>query len=146
VSDELSEAEPLTVEFSGESFAIADKIGLMPLMRFAKTAKAGADSEDLEGLVAMYDLLEQVIDPADWDRFVNVASRDRVDGETLMSVVGKAIKAMTGRPTQRSSDSSDGPTSIPGNSAGDSSSQVVARLEEQGRPDLALVVEMARSA
>ena len=139
-------SDDLTVEFAGEEFAMADRIGLMPLMRFAKTAKAGADTQDLDGLVAMYDLLEQCIDPADWPRFQETANRERADGEQLMAVVGKVFQALAARPTRRSSDSSDGPTTTPANSAGDFSSQVVERLEQQGRPDLALVVEMANSA
>ena len=50
-----------TVEFLGEEFAIADKIGLMPLMRFAHAAKSGLDSADMEGMAAMYDMLRQCI-------------------------------------------------------------------------------------
>jgi len=50
-----------TVEFLGVQFAIADKIGLMPLMRFAHAAKSGLDSADLEGMAAMYDMLRQCI-------------------------------------------------------------------------------------
>jgi len=53
--------KPRTVEFLGEEFAIADKIGLMPLMRFAHAAKSGLDSADLEGMAAMYDMLRQCI-------------------------------------------------------------------------------------
>jgi len=60
--------EVRTVEFMGEEFAIADKIGLMPLMRFAHAAKSGLDSADLEGMAAMYDMLRQCI--ADEPAFV----------------------------------------------------------------------------
>jgi hypothetical protein len=49
------------VDFLGRKFAIADKIGLMPLMRFAHAAKSGLDSADLEGMAAMYDMLRQCI-------------------------------------------------------------------------------------
>jgi hypothetical protein len=41
-----------TVECLGERYRIGDKIGLMPLMRFAHSAKQGVDSGDLEGLSA----------------------------------------------------------------------------------------------
>ena len=54
-------ADVRTVEFMGVEFAIADKIGLMPLMRFAHAAKSGLDSADLEGMAAMYDMLRQCI-------------------------------------------------------------------------------------
>lgn len=58
------EPEPVDVrhvEFLGKDFAIADKIGLMPLMRFAHAAKSGLDSDDMEGMAAMYDMLRQAI-------------------------------------------------------------------------------------
>jgi hypothetical protein len=55
------EPEVRRVEFLGSEFAIADKIGLMPLMRFAHAAKSGLDSADLEGMAAMYDMLRQCI-------------------------------------------------------------------------------------
>lgn len=49
------------VEFLGARFAIASKIGLMPLMRFAHASKSGLDSADMEGMAAMYDMLRQCI-------------------------------------------------------------------------------------
>lgn len=134
------------IEFAGESFLTADKIGLMPLMKFARTAKGGADSGDLDGLLAMYDLLEQVIAPADWERFQSVAGRERADGEQLMAVVGAVFAALAGRPTQRSSDSSDGPTTTQPKSGDVSYLRVVERLEQEGRPGLALAVQMSNEA
>lgn len=47
-----------TVEFHGETYRIADRIGLAPLMRFAKLAAASADL-DVAALAVMYDVLEQ---------------------------------------------------------------------------------------
>jgi len=132
------------IDFGGEKFTVADKIGLMPLMRFAKTAQGGVDSSDMAGLSAMYDLLQQCIADADWDRFQSVANKVRADGEELMGVVKDVMEELTARPTSRPSDSSDGPKSTPRNSEGDSSLRVVQRLEEKGRPDLALMVEMAQ--
>jgi hypothetical protein len=55
------EPEVRRVEFLGKEFAIASKIGLMPLMRFAHAAKSGLDSDDMEGMAAMYDMLRQAI-------------------------------------------------------------------------------------
>jgi hypothetical protein len=131
------------IQFGGETFAVAERIGTMPLMQFAKIAKGGTDSDTMAGFTALYDLLEQCIDPADWQRFQDVATRTRADSKDLMTVIGRAVGAMTDRPTLRPSDSSDGPASTPPNSAGDLSSRVVQRLEEQGRPDQAFMVRMA---
>lgn len=135
-----------TIEFFGEEYHIAEKVGLMPLMRFAKIAQAGVETNDMDGLAAMYDLLEQCLTEQDWDRFVVAATKHRADGDELMVVVKEAIERMAERPTQRSSDSSDGPPSTSPSSTDDSSSQAIRRLEQQGRPDLANVVQMAREA
>jgi hypothetical protein len=133
------------IEFEGERFGMAEAIGAMPLMRFAKVAKSGADSNNMDGLVAMYDLLEQCIEPAEWVRFQAHADKTRADGEKLMTVVGKVFEALSERPTGRPSASSGGPKSIKRKSAsgGAPSSKVVRRLEKSGRPDLALMVTLA---
>lgn len=132
------------VEFAGERFTIADRIGLMPLMRFAKVAQRGVDSNELEGLTAMYDLLEQCIADQDWQRFQAHADKVRADGDQLMAVVKDVMEALSRRPTSRPSDSSDGPSTASTSSAVDSSSQVIARLEREGRPSLALMVQRAQ--
>jgi hypothetical protein len=133
-----------SVEFGGETFTTADRIGLMPLMRFAKVAKAGVDSASMEGLAAMYDMLEQCIAPQDWPRFVEAANRTHADGDELMAVVARVFEVLTERPTSRPSDSSDGPSTTPRASEGGLSSRVAERLE--GRPDLQLMVMRAQQA
>jgi hypothetical protein len=132
------------VEFCGERFTVADRIGAMPLMRFAKVAQGGVDSGDMAGLAAMYDLLEQVIDPKDWNRFQATADRARVDGDELMMFVAKVMKQITDRPTEQPSDSSDGLPTTGVNSTAGSSSPVISRLK--GRPDLQLMVLQAQEA
>lgn len=134
------------IDFAGQSFAMADKIGLMPLMRFAKAAKDGADSDSLDGILAMYALLEQCVAPDDWDRFQDAADKARSDGEELMAVVGFVIGELSARPTSRPSDSSDGPTTTQPKSGDASYLRVVERLEAEGRPGLALAVELANEA
>jgi hypothetical protein len=134
------------IEFEGERFGMAEAIGAMPLMRFAKVAKSGADSNNMDGLVAMYDLLEQCIAPSEWVRFQAHADKTRADGEKLMGVVGKVFEALSERPTGRPSDSSGGPKSTKRNSAGGSSSKVIKRYEKKGRPDLALMITLADEA
>ena len=114
----------------------------MPLMRFAKVAKAGVDAEDLDGLAALYDLLEQCIHDDEWTRFQETADRTRADGEELMAVIGKVFEALAARPTSLPSDSSAGQPTTPQRSASEDTSylRVVQRLEAQGRPDQALIV------
>lgn len=139
------------VEFGGEKFRTADAIGLMALMRFAHVARSGTDANDLAGLAAMYDLLEQCFPEAEFERFQQVALRTKAKGDELMGVVGKVIEAISARPTGRPSDSSDGPISIEPSSGDVSSSaepahlRVVKHWEEKGRPDVAYMVQMAQA-
>lgn len=128
------------VEFCGEDFRVADKVGAMALMRFAKVAQSGVDSSTLAGMAALYDVLAQMIHPDDWPRFEAHADRQHAEGDELLGVVQDVFAAMAGRPTGRSSDSSGGPQIIEPSSTAGSSSPVIARLNGQGRPDLALLV------
>lgn len=137
------------VEFGGETFRTADSIGLMALMRFAHVAKGGTDSNDMAGLAAMYDLLEQCFPAEEFDRFQQVALRTKAKGDELMAVVGKVVEAISARPTGRPSDSSAGPAVIEPSSGDASSSEaphlrVVRHWEEKGRPDVAFMVQMAQ--
>jgi hypothetical protein len=134
------------VEFAGAQFTVAEKIGLMPLMRFAKVAKAGADANDMDSLAALYDLLEQCIAPSDWHRFEATADESRADGDALMGLVRQVFAVLAERPTSLPSDSSGGQTSTPQNSADASYLRVVKRLEAEGRPDTALIVQMANES
>lgn len=129
-----------TVDFFGADFRVAERVGLMPMMRFAVLAKTGIDANEMEALAAMHDLLKNCIADDEWDRFERHAVDHRADGDDLMQVVGKVMAVLADRPTKRSSDSSDGPRVIEPFSTDDSSSRVVDRLNEQGRPDLALIV------
>jgi hypothetical protein len=129
------------VSFMGAEFAIADKIGLMPVMKLAKAAKSGLDSADMEGLAAMHDMLEQCIADDDWPRFEDHATKTHADHEELLQVVKDVTVILTGRPTSRPSDSSDGPKQTSPTSVEDSSSlEVVRRLKSQGRQDLGMAV------
>lgn len=128
------------VTFYGETFTTSERVGLMPLMRYAAAEKSG---DYMGGLVALHDLLEQCIDPAEWGRFQLVAERERADEDALTDVVRDVIEALATRPTERSSDSSDGPVTV---TSPDAASRLVSDFESKGRPDLALLVTQAASA
>lgn len=115
------------IEFHGEQFLIEDKVGLMPLLRFAHASKAGLDSSDMDGLAAMYDLLADCFPAADWERFQRAATAHKSDAEELFGIVKQVIEAMTERPTGRPADSPAGPTPTGESSEGVSSS-VAPRL------------------
>jgi hypothetical protein len=158
------------IEFRGETYRVAEKIGLAPLIRFGKLAKSGADSGDMGSLAVMYDVLDQCFaskcdacgswdqaalltrdeakaccdkrSPAtvEFDRFMDAATAGRWDDEEILEVVGKVMEALADRPTGRPSVSSDGPSTASTNFEDASSLRAQRRLEAVGRADLAVAV------
>ncbi|MFI6228633.1 hypothetical protein ACIBCR_15130 [Micromonospora echinospora] len=118
------------VELLGRKFRIAEKVGLMPLMRFAVAAKAGANADDMESLAAMYGVLKDCIDPNEWPAFEQHAMDTKADGEDLFKVVAEAIHVLSARPTQRPTVSSDGPPTTSPSSKEPSSVRVPDGIEE----------------
>jgi hypothetical protein len=108
--------------FMGRPFKIADRFGLMPLIRFGYLSKKGLDAADEEGLAAMYDVIRQAIAPEDWEAFMDHAADTRADADDLLGAVSEAIQVISSRPTRRPSDSSDGPPAIETSSSDVSSS------------------------
>jgi hypothetical protein len=155
-SDDVAQLVP-TVELAGQRFRVREQgVSLLALMKFATIAKSGKTSDDMEGLAALYRLLQTCIAEDDWQAFEDHANATGADGEALMHVVTDAVQAAAARPTQPRSLSPGGPSTTGGSSAGGSSSpassyrqgdpRVQADLEARGRPDLALVVKRARQA
>jgi hypothetical protein len=134
-----------TVECMGGHYLIGDKVGLMPLMRFASASKAGIDSSEMEGLVAMYDMLRDCIHPDDWDRFERDMTVKQAEGDDMMPVVGRVIEMLTARPTKRASASSPGPSSTTGPSTDGSSPPMPAvRRVPAGADELIPVADLGR--
>lgn len=123
-----------TVEFMGERFRIAGKIGLMPLLKFS--AHADMSTSDPGALAAMYSMLKDCIecgkpgcgkcpaceagderdcaesDPGDWKRFEQHAIDTKADADELLDVITRVIELISGRPTEQPSTSSPGRQSI----------------------------------
>jgi hypothetical protein len=129
------------VTFHGEAFTVRDVIPEMAIMRFADVAVRGVSSHDMEGRAAMYVLLKACLAEDDWPRFEQLAIAKNATHEDYWQVVQDVMVALTERPMERPSDSSDGPTVTSPKSEDDSSSRVIRKLEAQGRPDWALVVK-----
>lgn len=134
-----------TVEFLGRHFRIAEKIGLMPLLKFS--AFADVATNDPRALGAMYAMLRDCIYPGhpgcgecadckngsemacseydrgDWAAFEDHAMATRADADQLLDVVSKVMELMTGRPTRQPGSSSAGPRRISGGSTGSSSAR-----------------------
>lgn len=135
-----------TIEFCGEQLRLADKVGMMPVMRLARVQQRVAhlaepsDADVAEVMVAMLDVVEQCLADEEHARFEHLATVHRVGTTEIEEFLGRVMMAVADRPTSRSSDSSGGPRTIEPTSTAGSSSPVIDRLNAQGRPDLALVV------
>lgn len=154
--DDAADVRP-TVELNGKRFPVREQgVSLLALMKFATVAKKGKTSDDMEGLAALYALLQSCVDPASWDEFEDHANHTGAKGEDLMGVVRDAVQALAARPTQPLSASPGGQQTTAASSAGASSSRAASvpmgsravqeDLERRGRPDVALVVMRAREA
>lgn len=108
------------VEFYDQKFRLAERVGIMPMLAFGNASKQGLDSNDMEGLSAMYRLIRSVIhrpplldehgqrvvdesgkglrDESEWLRFEQVAEDELAEGEDIMEFVNKAMEVMSARP------------------------------------------------
>jgi hypothetical protein len=142
-----------TIEFMGRRFRLAESIGLMPLMAFAIAQKNGLDSDDLDGLAAMYALIRDTVDqtrvqsldadgqpafdsvgepiwdgPSDWQRFERHAVETKADGEDLMDFIGRAMGVISARPRKpRGGSSTSRPNTSPTSKASSSSPAIPAQ-------------------
>jgi hypothetical protein len=146
------------LEFYGEKFRLADKVGLAPMIRFGAAANRGLDSDDMEGLAAMYSLIRSVIhrppligddgrqqvdangkklrDETQWNRFLEIAEDELADGDDIMAFVNRAMEVMAARPTKPREISSGGSRATSASSRAASSSQAM-------HPDMAGLTPVA---
>lgn len=141
-----ADAEPVetTFDWLGESFRMADRIGRMPALRFAKIASLGVDGSEMDGMAAMYDLIKACVHPSDWHRFEAHADTQAASEDDLWGAIHLILAGQASRPTSRPSDSSDGPSATEPNSTSTPAGRAIARLD--GRPDLQLAVVRAAEA
>lgn len=122
------EVEPDTFLFCGQEFTVASEVNIIAIGRFQKAATSGADTEDPESLPLLVDTMASCVIEEDEKRFLDLASKRRVDAEVLLKILGAVMEAQAGRPTQRPADSSAGssPTTV--------SSKVLSSSEEPSAP------------
>ncbi len=100
--------EPDTFDYYGSTIRVADSIGMAPLMDFASAAASGLDSSEMEGLAAIRAMLKDCIVPEDWSAFWSLANTHKAQPEELLEICRVVYEAVSGRPTDRHSDSSSG--------------------------------------
>jgi hypothetical protein len=149
------------ITLAGEDFRVAEKVGLMPLLKFSYAANLRTDDE--RAYAALYEILRDVIledeppcgkcagckaagkNPAtedcqfaeegDWGKFQQHAVDCKADADELMDVVAQAIRIISARPTESPSASSNGrqPTSRKSTAARSTRPAAVSRRSPRGK-------------
>jgi len=68
-----------TLTFKGATYKLDSKMGIWPLLQFARAAESGLTTVDAKGLAAIHAFLQDVIDPEDWGRFQEDMISKKVD-------------------------------------------------------------------
>lgn len=131
-----------TVEWKGETFRIADEVGAMSRIWFGKLAAEGLDSEELEATAAMSDMIEDSLADGEYPRFRAHARKAKASTTDLLELCRLTMEALAARPTERPSDSSDGPSPVSETSSERPVDRVLSRIPAT-RPDLRLLVATA---
>jgi len=129
-----------TVTLGGEVFFLRQP-GHYAMQDVLELAEQDADSESAAGFRAISDLIASCMSDEDYTRWVQVARRERSTGEDMIRLV---LEGLAERPTSRPSDSSAGPRTTGASLTDDSFLRVMQA--KAGRPDLQLMVMMAREA
>jgi hypothetical protein len=132
-----------TIEFMERKFRIAEKIGLMPLLKYASASDMS--TEDPRALAAVYAMLRDCIHPGtpacgecadceagrdtscksydkgDWAAFEEHAIETKAGAEDLLPVISQVMEIISGRPTGPPAPSSAGRRATRRGSTGNSS-------------------------
>ncbi len=119
--------EPDYFDFCGERIRVSDEDpSALPFLELADAMENGVDTDDTQGMAAMYRMLRGCVHPDDWAKFRKVSMANNASPEDLMPIVGAVWEAVTGRPSRRPSGSPDGPSATGTDSKDASSSPATA--------------------
>jgi hypothetical protein len=88
----------LAAPIAGRYFRLSTAIGLMPLMEWA----AATDDLDMSNgaqVLALYRLLRDIVDPADWAAFRSFTTEKKCDAKAFVDFQNAALEAIAARPT-----------------------------------------------
>lgn len=81
-----------TFTYMGDTYRLDTKMGVWPLLQFARAAQSGFTNNDSRGLAAIHAFLQDVMDPRDWGRFQeDMIAKKMADINGLLEVVRKAV-------------------------------------------------------
>lgn len=151
--------EDLSFGWFGATIRIGPEFGELVFTDWAEEF-AGIDEDDVRGTYVNKILWRRLLHADDFEEFWRLAREHRQSSEDLARLFRRVNKVLTeqatGRPTQLPGDSSPGQKTAmvssagisygPGTAVSAAAERAAAKLEAQGRPDLALVVERAQEA
>lgn len=149
----VDEQDERTAEFYGRTFKANPDVSAWDTMEFFAMLRDAA--EDPEGmnpataLVSLRDFAVETVHPDDRPAFRAHARKNRATEDALLEFLGLKVEVDAERPTERSGDSSPGPTSIEQNSAsssGGKDSPLTGLALVRQRPDLAPFLDQAAKA
>ncbi|MEV0584109.1 hypothetical protein [Nonomuraea sp. NPDC050310] len=100
--------EPLGFELDGVAWECEAQMSLLDFSEFARLAVQGVDSESAEGLAILAELYQGLLGSS-YQRFRAHCRKHGTSGEQLMLIVQDLAGDAAARPTERPSDSTDGP-------------------------------------
>lgn len=78
--------------YMGATYRLDTKMGVWPLLQFARAAESGWRNDDVRGLAAIHAFLQDVMHPDDWGRFQeDMIAKKMADIGGLLEVVRKAV-------------------------------------------------------
>ena len=109
---------------------------------FATVSSVNESTPAADAMAAIGHIGRILVHEDDADTFWTLAKKNRQTMEDIVRLAMAILEALSGRPTELPSDSSDGQRTTTTRSEADSSSRTALRLLE-GRPDLQAAVVMA---
>ena len=132
-----------TFEWFEHTIRTNPAFGELEIADFMEAAEVISEEDGVRAYSLVKGTLRAMVLEEDFDKFYATAKRERQGVEDLMTLILAVVEVAAGRPTVRPSDSSDGPSTTRLSSAESSSSRVIHRLEQEGRPSIAYMVQQA---
>jgi hypothetical protein len=112
--DQAAAAPPLDFELDGVAFTAEGSVSMMDISEFARLASQGLDSKSPEAVGFLADVYRSLLGDQQYRAFREHCRKHSTDGAVLVEILGDLVAGAVeeqsgGRPTGRSSDSSDGP-------------------------------------
>ncbi|WP_101791032.1 hypothetical protein [Nonomuraea indica] len=115
--DQAPATAPLDFDLDGVTFVAQGSISMMDISEFARLASQGLDSKSPQAVAFLADVYLSLLGPEQYRLFREHTRTHHTKPSVLLEILGDlvsgAVEEEAGRPTGRSSDSSDGPPTAP---------------------------------